>query len=172
MEEYSSEIEDNDFAPQIKDLITIRFRLRYFGSLILFFLIGCIILLGVFVFLRKRMFLYDQNQYTHFDIFRYDLAWEIIGFELIFIVAGVILLFAFNQQKNRGLIIYEELTEEIDWSSKRKEFLHRPPIKTRIIIKEFLKSTDLPFTSGKSGSTFYLGLFIMVSIATIIVAAL
>jgi hypothetical protein len=70
------------------------------------------------------------------------------------------------------MIVYEELTDEIDWSSKRKEFIHRPPVQTRIIIKEFLKISDLPFTSGTNGQAFYLVLFLIVIIASIVIKAL
>ena len=70
------------------------------------------------------------------------------------------------------MIFYEEITDEIDWSRKRKEFMHKPPIQLRIIIKEFLKATDLPFTSGKNGQGFYIILFLIIAVTTILVKLL
>ncbi|WP_431108858.1 hypothetical protein [Winogradskyella poriferorum] len=88
------------------------------------------------------------------------------------ILFGIILLFKFNSLRDKGMILYEEITDEIDWSRKRKEFMHKPPLELRIIIKEFLKSTDLPFTSGKNGQAFYIVLFMVIAISTILIKIL
>jgi hypothetical protein len=99
---------------------------------------------------------------------------ELIALFFIFfsVLFGVYILFRFNTIKNKGMVIYEELTDEIDWSRKRKEFIHRPPLELRIVIKEFLKATDLPFTTGTNGQAFYIVLFFVFLITGILIKIL
>lgn len=166
---YSNEVEESEFSSQLKTLILLTKRLRFVGTAILMILILILVMLAMYVILHRQLVMENvRNGYSSY----YNPFWMVGIYALLFLVVGIIALFYFNQLKNKGNIIYEELTEEIDWSTKRKEFIHRPSIETRIIIKEFLKATDLPFTSGNNGQAFYLVLYIVVSVATIIVIAM
>jgi len=159
------EVEQSPFRQQLEELIYISKKLRAYGLYTLIGLVLSIVLLATYVVLLQL--LYRGESYIMFQLSLY--AWS---YALLIMVFGISILYKFNSIRNKGMIIYDEITEEIDWSSKRKEFLHRPPLETRIIIKEFLKSGDLPFTSGPNGQSFYLILYIAVSISTIIMMAL
>lgn len=161
----SREIEDSPFRHQLEELIYISKRLRTYGSYILIGLVLSLIFLATYVVLLRR--LYHSEDFIMIQVSLF--AWL---YALLTIIFGIFMLYRFNTLRNKGMIIYDEITEEIDWSSKRKEFIHRPPIETRIVIKEFLKAADLPFTSGSNGQAFYLILYILISIATIILMAI
>jgi hypothetical protein len=158
-------IDDNPFKEELLQLIEISARLRRMGLYILLCLISSIIFLAIYAILSRQ---YQREFYT------FNNSIELIVWIYIFVlvIVGIFMLFRFSSLRNKGMIVYEELTDEIDWSSKRKEFMHRPPVQTRIIIKEFLKISDLPFTSGTNGQAFYLVLFFIVIIASIVIKAL
>lgn len=157
--------EDNRFKEELLQLIGITSRLKKTGLIILICLISSIVLLAAYSILNRQL----KRDYHTFSTAADLLLWMYI---VLTIICGIFMLFRFNNLRNKGMIIYEELTDEIDWSSKRKQFLRRPPIKTRIIIKDFLKTSDLPFTSGTNGQAFYFVLFFIVIIAAILVKAL
>jgi len=162
------DIEDAEFRPQLMRLISLTRILRKYGLFILVTLFGSLIALGVFAILRKRNILLERiGSYDYNISNQFELAALLIIFMLVFFC--ILILFRFNTLRNKGMIIYEEITDEIDWSRKRKEFIHKPPIETRIIIKEFLKSTDLPFTTGTNGQAFYVILLFIVLISAIMI---
>jgi uncharacterized integral membrane protein len=155
---YNKEIEESPFGYQLKELIAITQKLRRYGYIILFVLVLTIILLGLYIVLIRQ---YDQGyKYKNFGD---PVHLIFIAYLFGAILTGIAFLFRFSQIKKKGMIVYEELTEEIDWSSKRKEFLHRPSIETRIIIKEFLKSSDyllLQAPMAKHFTSFCISLFV------------
>jgi hypothetical protein len=163
-DKYSKEIKESPFGNQLEELIFITKKLRSSGLFILLGLIAVIIIFATLTLFARRLYFDDRFIMYKFSLF----SWV---FGVTFLLMGVFMLYRFNALRNRGMIIYDEITEEIDWSSKRKEFIHRPSIDTRIIIKEFLKSTDLPFTSGSNGQAFYLILYVLICLATIIMTA-
>lgn len=59
-------------------------------------------------------------------------------------IIGLLLLFIFNYLRNSAYAYYEELSDELQWGSKSTRS-GRPPMKYRVVIKEFLRSSDLPF---------------------------
>ncbi|MDI9366616.1 MAG: hypothetical protein QM541_16790 [Flavobacterium sp.] len=161
-------IEESEFEPQLRRLISLTTILRKYGLLILVSLFGSLLALGGFAILRKRNI--QLEQYTNFDYSdssTLEMSMLLAVFFLVFF--SVLILLRFNTLRNKGMIIYEELTDEIDWGRKRKEFIHRPPIETRIIIKEFLKATDLPFTTGTNGQAFYIVLLFIILISSIMI---
>lgn len=87
----------------------------------------------------------------------------------IITISSIGALFYFDNIRSKGMIVYEDLTDEMDWSIKRKELFHRPPLETRIVIRNFLKASDLPFTSGPNGRFFYLMLHVGILIATTVI---
>ena len=97
----------------------------------------------------------------------YDLA-DVYPFTLIVPIIGIFFLFYFSITRKQGMIFYEEVTDELDWSANRKDYKTRPSIEYRVAIKEFLKATDLPFTSGANGQAFYLAFFVIMLMIAII----
>ena len=134
-------------------------HLRSLSAIVILVLLADIVALGFIAPYFKMM-----NSY--FDYFIYYLI-------IIFIsTSGIFSLLAFHRTKKRGMVYYEEIVDEIEWSSKRSDFKERPPIGIRVVIKDFLKSTDLPFTSGQNGQTFYFALFLALIFLTIALGAL
>lgn len=157
---------DETFYPYLKRLEQIKGSLSKYSLLIVLFLLGSLISMALFAFMHK----FNLHK-SYSDIYT-NMEPLMLIITFTFIIFGIFLLFRFNSLRDKGMILYEEITDEIDWSRKRKEFIHRPPIQLRIIIKEFLKSTDLPFTTGKNGQAFYLLLFILNCIATVLIKIL
>ncbi len=162
-------IRQSEFRQELEELISITEKLKNQSSRIFVFIFLSICSLVVTTYfhnyvkinLKKVEFCNDCDQYAYFEI----VFWFTT---LAILMLAIIVLFQFNKIKKKGLVIYDELTEELDWSHKRKEFIRKPPIETRIIIKDFLQSTDLPFTSGQNGQAFYLILiFLMIGITVI-----
>jgi hypothetical protein len=156
------DIEDSDFKPQLSRLIQLTRILKKYSSIILLTLLTCLFSLCIFAIFHKNNVTYRNNSNSENELFA-------LFFIFISVLFGVFVLFRFNTVKNKGMVIYEELTDEIDWSRKRKEFIHRPPLELRIVIKEFLKATDLPFTTGTNGQAFYIVLFFLFLITGIII---
>ncbi|MCH8904206.1 MAG: hypothetical protein IIA45_09865 [Bacteroidetes bacterium] len=71
------------------------------------------------------------------------------------------LLSFFNIKRKAAFVLYDELLDEMEWGEDRNKFKKRPSLETRIALKKFLNSTDLPFTSGIAGQTFYFALFLL-----------
>lgn len=162
------DIEDVEFRPQLMRLIYLTNVLKKYSLFILIALFGSLLALAGFAILRKKNVLLERmGSYSYEFSTQLELASLFLVFMLVFLC--ILILFRFNSLRNKGMVIYEEITDEIDWSRKRKEFIHKPPIETRIIIKEFLKSTDLPFTSGTNGQAFYVILLFIVLISAIMI---
>lgn len=160
--------EDENFYPFLDRLEKIKHILKSYSLMLLLILLLSIIFMTLFAFAHKYNLTrksYFSNMYTEFEI-------PLMIMTFVSILFGIILLFRFNSLRDKGMILYEEITDEIDWSRKRKEFMHKPPLELRITIKEFLKSTDLPFTSGKNGQAFYIVLFMIIAISTILIKIL
>jgi hypothetical protein len=158
-------IHDSGDASLLKSLLSITKRLTGLGIMIISCLILSLLCLAVFVILNRH---YDDPYRNH--LFSYSFAAWI--YSIVLAVLGIFQLFRFNLIKNRGLTIYEEVTEEIEWSNKRKTYLNRPSVEAKIVINSFLRSTDLPFTSGAIGQSFYFIAFLMDCIAAIVLLAL
>jgi hypothetical protein len=94
----------------------------------------------------------------------------LIYLAVIFVVffAGFYILYLFNNIRKKGMSLYAEITDEIDWGKKRREYIYNPPIKLRSHIRDFLLATELPFTSGGNGQAIYVLGFIIISLAAII----
>lgn len=165
MKEDKFNIEDSEFKPQLIRLINLTKTLKLYSSIILSTLM--LSLFGVCVF---AIFHKDNSRKLGY----YQVENEVIILFIIFLstLMGVFMLFRFNTIKNTGMAIYEELTDEIDWSRKRREFIHRPPFEIRLVIKEFLKVTDLPFTTGTNGQAFYIVLFIIFLMTSLLIKIL
>jgi len=157
---------DKNIDSQIIRLISFTRALRRYSTLIIGILLTSIFTLGYYAILLKRHTNeFNSNNY----LFESEIELPLLLFIFIFICMGILLLLRFSMVRNKGMVIYEEITDEIDWSRKRKEFIHRPPLEIRIQIKEFLKSTDLPFTTGPNGQAFYLALYFIELISTILI---
>lgn len=162
-------IKDNEFRPQLENLLRITSYLQKVSSLIFLVLLLTIASCSLFIYFHIKL-INARNSFHQSDIEFQEILFLTVT--IMMIILGIFLLFDFSNKRKRGLIIFDELTEEIDWSNKRKEYIHKPPIETRIIIKDFLRNADLPFTSGAIGQSFYLVMFIVMLVTSIITKAL
>ena len=122
-------------------------------------LFASIVSLAVFSFYLKQRFYYSN----------YFISYVL---SIMLPSVGILTLFLVSRQRKKGMVYYEELVDELEWSAKRKELRERIPIEYRITIKEFIKSTDLPFTSGPSGQSFYFVIFLVLIIMTIVLGSI
>jgi hypothetical protein len=94
----------------------------------------------------------------------------LIYLAIIFVVfsIGFYILYLFNNTRKKGMSLYSEITDDIDWGKKRKEYIYRPSIEARNSIRDFLHATDLPFTTGINGQALYVLGFVLISLAALI----
>src|SRR5204863_291803 len=75
---------------------------------------------------------------------------------------NLVFLFAYDNLKKRGDAIFEELSDELQWrlvpGNETITPKSRPRLDTRIAMREYILSTDLPLTRGKSGMQLYFAL--------------
>lgn len=171
-------INDSEFKKQLEELIFLTERLRRHSVRIFMIILLAILSFASFTYLHSYLNRQLSLRNNEVDISssyleKYEFAdffsWAIT---LGILILGMFFLYQFFKIKKRGIIIYDELTDELDWGHKRKEFIKRPPIETRIIVKDFLQNTDLPFTDGQNGQIIYLVFFFLLVISTIIVKAI
>lgn len=150
--------EDLDLNYYIRKIRFFGFRLRVLSLLISLTLISDLICLILFATTIRKSD-YSPRYYFSEEFYLIMLAISIIG---------ILMLFFFNTMRKQGMTYYEEVTDELAWGKNREEYQQRPPLEFRISIKDFLKSTDLPFTNGINGQIFYLSFFILMIILGIV----
>ncbi len=160
--EHNENKSPKDIDYYLERLTGLSARLRILSAIVILVLLADIVALGCIAPYFTMM-----NRYSDYsDYFIYY-------FIIIFIsTSGIFSLLAFHGTKKRGMVYYEEIVDEIEWSSMRSDFKERPPIGIRVVIKDFLKSTDLPFTSGQNGQTLYFALFLALFFLTIALGTL
>lgn len=158
---YNSD-EESSFKYEINQLAEVTYYLKRTSLHILVSLVLSLISLPVYTVIYR---VYHKSLFVFYEYASIIVLLSIFTFAIL----GIFLLFKFNSYRTKGMIIYEELTDEIDWSNKRESFIKRPPLQARITIKDFLKTSDLPFTSGANGQAFYLVLFFINIIASVII---
>lgn len=104
---------------------------------------------------------------------------------LTFSLSGVALLFYFDLTRKRGMIVYDVITDKVEWARKAdhpKEAIRdrldydqiseelgrstRRYVGYPIAMRRFLQATELPIVPGAAGQGFYLVLFILLAVAT------
>lgn len=110
--------------------------------------------------------LYVTDPFTYFSrLDRVSTRRTILYFGYTSLFTGTFILFAFSNLRKRSYAYYEALAEELEWGTDNYKS-KTTPIEYKIAIREFLKSSDLPFAdSSKLGQLIYLILFIGLIIA-------
>lgn len=88
-------------------------------------------------------------------------------------VLGFFFLLVWDRTRDQGMIIYEEISDELEWRHRtyrsRKtrsqtedgnNLAGRPPLNIRLILRRFLVSSRLPFAPQERDSIFYAGLLL------------
>jgi len=75
---------------------------------------------------------------------------------------GFLCLFIFNYFRSKGNVLFEVITEEVEWNFKNTEGKksERQSVEFRLSLKNFLKSSDLPFAPGNLGLIVYFIIFV------------
>ncbi|MCE2961757.1 MAG: hypothetical protein ACK5UE_02865 [Chitinophagales bacterium] len=160
-------IKNSEFKEELEELVIATIKLKKYSSQLFVLVVGSIFLLVLETFIHRKFIQYEKlvnyyNKYEHIDL----IVWFCC---VLFASIGIFILFNFQKLKRSGMIVFEELTDELDWSNKRKEFIRKPPIEARIVIKDFIQNTDLPFTVNGYGQIIYLVFFIVVILTSILI---
>ncbi len=99
------------------------------------------------------------------------------GLSVVASFCGLLMLFVWERRVAAGMILYEEISDEVEWShrtfrnGKTTENgsirAQGPSLDIRVILRAFLKETTLPFTRGTNGTTIYALFFVACIVGTI-----
>lgn len=155
-------IQDDFLESRINQLLLYAKELRHLSRTLVFLLFNNFVV-AVILGLTKEYELFKKFIEPSWDN---GLIYLAVIFSLFLV--GFYILYRFNDTRKKGMALYAEITDDIEWGKKRREYLYNPPIKARSGIKDFLLATDLPFTSGINGQAIYVLCFILISLAAII----
>jgi hypothetical protein len=113
----------------------------------------------------------------------------VLQFTMIFAImaplGGLMCLFLWERKVGQGMILYEEISDEVEWrhrtfrrklvsltggdpdqseddaSGDAQKSSGRPNIEVRILLREFLRETTLPFVNASVGTTVYAAFFVV-----------
>jgi hypothetical protein len=69
-------------------------------------------------------------------------------------LVALLLLVIYDVARKRGDTLYEEVSEDLEWSPERRTGI-RPDTNVRLTLREFSRSTDLPLVAGRMAITIY-----------------
>ena len=92
---------------------------------------------------------------------------------------GIWFLTRFEALRRHGEVLFEELSNELQWQGVRGTGPSgptgpgdRPEIHKRIVLRSFIQASDLPLVPGKFGPTVYFLLFVVIAVAGILLPRL
>lgn len=99
-------------------------------------------------------YLYNLDPYkSQFQYFNFTLSISIIG--IFFVVLHSMI-------RQNAYSYYEEITDEVEWNySRNNDSVSRFPIEVRVVIKTFLRTSNLPLTTSQNGNIIYFLLFLI-----------
>ena len=85
------------------------------------------------------------------------------GLEIFIVIGAILLLVRFDVRIKRGNAIYQEISHELEWKVIREGDEENPSqktgdppkFKTRILLREFVRSTRFPLVNSNHGVTIY-----------------
>jgi hypothetical protein len=99
---------------------------------------------------------------------------DIAFFSSTILIVNLLALFAYDRWRRKGNTLFTELSEELQWDlhdeplgrALHREGPGRPQLPVRVVLRSFIKNTDLPLTSGPSGVQLYLAINLVFWLAT------
>lgn len=85
----------------------------------------------------------------------------LLTIHVIFVIYGIGKISRFRDLRRTGMKIYEKITDDIDWGRKRVEFINKPNETLKRIIRQFLRTVDLPFSDSATGELIYITLYLL-----------
>lgn len=137
-------------TPSLTFLEKATWQLRVIGIIILFFTLT-VLSVPLINIVRK----YQIN----------DLGF---AFCVILTFINIFLTIFFDYLRKKGETIFEEVSDELHWyigyekGNSQNTSEKKPEIKIRILLREFVKTTDLPLIPGKYGPAVYIGINIII----------
>lgn len=89
---------------------------------------------------------------------------SLVGSSVSFVFL-IIALFAYDQLKRRGDVIFEELSNELQWSLDQDVQRKAASLDIRVLMRHYVFSSDLPLTRGPYGMGLYLALGVILWLA-------
>ena len=158
-------LKDDSLKPQLVGLIAITSKLQNLSSSIFSNLLTSIVVLATLPFFR---YFYYFSLFANETISTIEII--IISISFFLTLASLRKLIQFRVERRKGMVIYDDVTDEIDWGKRRREFIYNRPEQARVVIRNFIKSIDLPFSDGIIGETVYFSLFILISITVVVIS--
>lgn len=100
--------------------------------------------------------------YSYFGHDKYNVIDNYFVFFYLFALIGISSLVVFEKKKRRGEILFEEISDELHWdigyqrTSKNNVIANeRPNLEIRLILRDFAKSSNLPFLPNRYATTAY-----------------
>jgi hypothetical protein len=148
--------EPKDASDYIQRLSEISIRLRKFGrivfSLTFINLISTCAVILFFVGLEK-------SSMSNADVLLFwRLPLFISGFSFLCLIVTT---FFFEKERRYGDTIFDEVVDELKWDitgSSKQIADERPNLDTRVILRSFLKSEELPLIPGRFGHVIYIAI--------------
>lgn len=143
----------------------IRHSLRFSGVQLVYFTLATVafsVVLGVGIY------------------FRLNLLWVKIFLLLLAgsVTASVVFAIMFESVKKRGDAVFKELSDELQWHVRFEKVRDpfppasppesRPGLSTRVALREFALSTDLPLIPGRYGPGIYVAINLIILLSTIV----
>ncbi|HEY0459224.1 MAG TPA: hypothetical protein VGC97_08820 [Pyrinomonadaceae bacterium] len=165
-------VEPNFLEENLKRLSVISSYLRLFGLTIVSFSFLCI---GLTIILGVGKSIFDNNDYysSSPDILSRmgkTQAGMVFTFLIIFEILNFLFVVIYDSRLKQGNAIFEEISDELQWNINKAPTQsnsssavadNRPELETRIILRTYARTTDLPLFPGKYGPALYIFLNII-----------
>jgi hypothetical protein len=112
-----------------------------------------------------------------FESVRFDsrLQFSLIGPPIVLLISALGTLYLYDQRRGYANALFEEISDELEWRLKavakdeettpsHEISRESPRLRARIILREFVLTTDLPFGHGREGAGFYVITNVLVSL--------
>jgi hypothetical protein len=123
-----------------------------------------------------------QNSGYYYSTYGVEQSFYIAAFlSFIFFAISVFLLITYDKQKRQGNVLFEEISDELQWWTLEKNVSgikkkndsnslerERPILRIRIALREYVHTTELPLLKGTSSIALYLLLNILSAVSTAI----
>jgi hypothetical protein len=142
----------------LTELKSISQRLTKIGTIVGILTIWHLALLVLCLLMLSNIFIEASYYY------KASLGNLFIVLDIATVLLVIITLYSHDRLAQRGQLIYQEISDEIEWNPSKSISKHIN-LKFRIILREFVLSTTLPFyRSGRNAAILYLGINALMSV--------
>lgn len=126
--------------------------------------ISTLVMVIFFLDLFSVLYLALYRRFMNISNYQLYLYIESMMFIATISFIGLVMLHIFDLKKKQGMAIYDLLMEEVQWRFKEDSNLDTSVYigNIKLILKQFIVNSDLPFVNGNSGKTIYFVLFVLI----------